>query len=234
MGDLVTIFAFALLSMCNPTLLAAVTMMMLLPRTRELMLGYLLGAYLASISIGLLVVFSLDGSSSVETAKHTFSPAEDLVLGGLALIIGLVLRSGRDERLRKRRRHRKEAKRHGEPEQPSWPERMLGRGSARVAFAVGVVLSLPGVSYLAGLGRIAKLEVNPAESALLVIGFCLVQMALLELPLIGYAVAPDWTEGAVKRFRAWLARNGRRVAYDIALGVGALLILRGAITLVVQ
>jgi hypothetical protein len=232
-GDLVDILAFALLSMCNPTLLAAVTVMMLLPRTKELMFGYLLGAYLASISLGMLVVFSLHGSGSVETAKRTLSPGEDLVLGALALIVGLVLRSGRDERLRERRRRRKEAKQHGEPK-PSWPERMLGRGSARVSFAVGIVLSLPGVSYLAGLDRIAKLDVNPAESALLVIVFCLVQMTLLELPLLGFAVAPDWTEDAVTRFRAWLARNGRRFAAFVALGVGALLILRGAISLIVQ
>ena len=233
MGDLVSIFALALLSMCNPTLLAAVTVMMLLPRTKELMLGYLLGAYLASITIGLLIVFSLHGSGGLETAKRTLNPVEDLVLGGLALVVGSVLRSGRDERLRERRRQRKEAKQHGEPK-PPWPQRLLGRGSARVSFAVGIVLSLPGVSYLAGLDRIAKLDATAAESVLLVVGFCLIQQTFLELPLVGYAVAPEWTEDAVKRFRAWLARSGRRVASYVAFGVGGLLILRGVITLIVQ
>jgi hypothetical protein len=197
------------------------------------MFGYLLGAYLASISLGMLVVFSLHGSGSVETTKQTLSPAADLVLGGLVLIVGFVLRSGRDEGVRERRRRRKEAKQGGEPK-PSWPERMLGRGSARVSFAVGVVLSLPGVSYLAGLDRIARLDATAPESALLVIVFCLIQMTLLELPLLGYAVAPEWTEGAVARFRAWLARNGRRLAATLAFGIGALLILRGVITLIVQ
>jgi hypothetical protein len=166
----------------------------------------------------------------VQTAKHTLGPAEDLVLGVIALLAGLVLRSGRDEALRERRRRRKEAKHPGPPKK-SWPERMLGRGSARVTFAVGVVLSFPGVSYLTGLDRIAKLDVNAAETALLVIGFCLVQQLLLELPLIGYAVAPDWTQDAVAGFRAWLGRNGRRAAAIVAITIGGLLIIRGLLTL---
>jgi Sap, sulfolipid-1-addressing protein len=230
MGDLGSIFLLALLSMANPTLLAAVTVMMLLPNTKRLMFGYLLGAYLTSISVGMLIVFSLHDTSSVGTAKHTLGPIQDLVLGALVLTVGLVLRSGRDERLRERRRQRKEAK-HGGPPPKSWPERMLGRGSARVTFAVGVALSFPGVSYLTGLDRIAKLDVGGAEAALLVIGFCLIQQMLLELPLIGYAVAPEWTAGAVAGFRAWLGRNGRRAATWVALVLGALLVLRGVVTL---
>ena len=78
MGDLGSIFGLSLLAMFNPTLLAAVTMMLLLPNTKKLMLGYLLGAYLTSISLGLVIVFSLHGSGSVESARHTLSPVEDI------------------------------------------------------------------------------------------------------------------------------------------------------------
>jgi Sap, sulfolipid-1-addressing protein len=233
-GDLGSIFLLALAAMFNPTLLAAVTLMMLMPRTKELMFGYLLGAYLASISLGILVVYSLHGSSGVETAQHSLTPAEDLVLGALALIVGLVLHSGRDERLRERRRRRQAEKHKGEPEPKSWPERMLGRGSARVSFAVGVVLSLPGVSYLAALDQIAKLDASRAGTAALVIAVCLIQQMFLELPLLGFAVAPEWTQGAVERFRAWLGRNARRLIERGAFLVGVLLVLRGAIELVVQ
>jgi hypothetical protein len=230
MSDLGSIFALSLLSMFNPTLLAAVTVMMLLPNTKRLMFGYLLGAYLTSITLGMLIVFSLHGSGSVETAKHTLGPVQDIVIGAIALLVGFVLRTGRDERLRERRRRRKGVEDDGPPKK-SWPERMLGRGSARVTFAVGAVLTFPGVSYLTALDRMAKLDAGVAETALLVIGFCLMQQVLLELPLIGYAVAPDWTQDAVVRFRAWLGRNGRRAAAIVALAVGALLVLRGVITL---
>jgi Sap, sulfolipid-1-addressing protein len=230
MGDLGSIFGLSLLAMCNPTLLAAVTVMMLLPDTKKLMLGYLLGAYLTSISLGMVIVFSLHGSGSVESAKHTLGPVQDLVVGAILLLVGFVLGTGRDEPLRERRRRRKEAKQAGQPKE-AWPQRMLGRGSARVTFAVGVVLTFPGVSYLAALDRMAELDASTAETALLVIGFCLIQQMLLELPLIGYALAPEWTQSAVNGFRSWLERNGRRAAAGVALAIGVLLILRGVVTL---
>lgn len=230
MGDLGSIFGLSLLSMFNPTLLAAVTVMMLLPSTKKLMLGYLLGAYLTSISLGLVIVFSLHGSGGVETARQTLSPLEDIVVGLIALLVGYVLRTGGGERLRARKERKKASKEAGEAKE-SWPERMLGRGSARVTFAVGVVLSFPGVSYLAALDRMANLDAAAAPTVLLVVGFCLMQQMLLELPLVGYTVAPEWTQDAVVRFRAWLARNGRRAGASLAFAVGAFLLVRGLITL---
>ena len=230
-SDLASIFLLSLLAMFNPTLLAAVTVMMLLPGTKKLMIGYLLGAYLTSISLGLLIVFSLHGSGGVETARHTLSPAEDIVVGTIALIVAFVLGTGRTARLEERRRRRKEKKEAGGNGKPKWPERLLGRGSARVTFAVGVVLTFPGVSYLAALDRMAKLDAGTAPTVLLVVGFCLMQQMLLELPLLGYTFAPEWTQDAVVRFRAWLARSGRRAAVLGATVVGVFLLARGFITL---
>lgn len=226
------IFLLAVFAMFNPTLLAAVTVMMLLPSPKALMFGYLLGALLTSISLGLLIVFSLNGSSSVSTARHALSPSEDIVVGLIALLVAYLLATDRDARLQARRRRRKEAKEAKQGESKSWPERMLGRGSARVTFAVGVVLTFPGVSYLAALDRMAKLDIGKVETVLLVLLFCLIQQMLLELPLLGYAFAPEWTEDAVARFRAWLARDGRKMAIYLAAVIGALLLVRGIVTLI--
>ena len=232
MSDLGSIFLLSLLAMFTPTLLAAVTVMMLLPNPKRLMLGYLLGAYTTSISLGLLIVFSLHGSASVSTAKHTLGPVEDIVVGLLALLVAFVLGSGRDARLQERRRRRQEAKEGGEEKKESFPERMLGRGSARITFVVGVLLTFPGVSYLAALDRMAKLDAGVPETVALVVGFCLIQQLLLEVPLLGYTFAPEQTQDRVTRFRAWLARNGRRAGVGLAAAVGGLLVLRGVITLV--
>ena len=231
MGDLLSIFLLSLLAMFNPTLLAAATVMMLLPDTKKLMLGYLLGAYVTSISLGMLIVFSLSDSSSVSTAKQSLSPAEDIVVGLIALLVAFVLGSDRTEPLRERRRRRKEEKAETGEAKPSWPERMLGRGSAKVTFAVGVVLTFPGVSYLTALDRIAKLDYAVVPTALIVLAFCLIQQALLEVPLLGYAIAPERTERAVTGFREWLERNGRRAAIIGAAIIGGLLLLRGLIEL---
>jgi hypothetical protein len=232
-SDLGTIFLLSLLAMFNPTLLAAVTLMLLTENPKRLMLGYLLGAYTASITIGLAIVFALHDSDAVSTSKQTIGPVEDLVIGGLLLLIAYVLATDRARPLRERRERRKEAKqaKNGEKKEPL-PMRLLGRGSPRIAFVVGVLLSFPGVSYLTGLSHIDKLGAAAVPTALLVIGFCLIQQLLLEVPLVGYILRPDATQGAVDGFRAWLARNGRRAGVYVAVVLGALLIIRGIAGLV--
>src|SRR5664279_6472752 len=103
-NQLVNIFLLSLLAMFNPSLLAAVTVMLLLPSPKRLMAGYLLGAYTTSITLGLVIVFTLQGSGSESTSKHTISPAEDIVVGLLALVIAFVLGTGRDQGFQERRR----------------------------------------------------------------------------------------------------------------------------------
>ena len=127
MSDLASIFLLSLLAMFTPTLLAAVTVMMLLPNPKKLMLGYLLGAYLTSITAGLLIVFSLHGSASESTA-HTLGPIEDIVVGLVALLVAFVLGSGRDAPLQERRRRRKEAKEAEGEKKESLPRTDAGPG----------------------------------------------------------------------------------------------------------
>ena len=72
-SNLLDVFLLSLVAIFNPSLLAAVTVMLLLPNPKRLMLGYVLGAYTTSITLGLLIVFSLHGSSTESTSKHTIS-----------------------------------------------------------------------------------------------------------------------------------------------------------------
>lgn len=234
MSDLGQIFLLSLLAMFNPTLLAAVTLMLLTERPKRLMLGYLLGAYTTSITLGLAIVFALHDSDAVSTSKQTIGPVEDLVIGGLLLLVAYVLGTDRDRPLRQRREKHKVAKqaKNGGEEKEALPMRLLGRGSPRIAFVVGLLLSFPGVSYLTGLSHIDKLDAAAAPTALLVIGFCLMQQLLLEVPLVGYVLRPEGTQRAVDNFRAWLARNGRRAGITVAIVLGALLIVRGIAGLV--
>ena len=94
-SNLVDIFLLSLFAMLNPSLLAATTLMLLLPNPKRLMIGYLLGAYMTSITLGLLIVFTLHGSSTESTSRHTVSPAEDIVVGLLVLTIAFILRTAR-------------------------------------------------------------------------------------------------------------------------------------------
>src|SRR3954470_10719495 len=152
MGEVVVLSLTAAL---NPTLLTAATVMLLLPNPKRLLFGYLLGAYTISITLGLVIIYALLDSSAVSTQKHTLSPSIDLALGGIMLVLAFVLATGRQERLAERRRAKKAAKEPSGP--PKW-QRFLGRGSARSAFVIGALLTLPGGSYIVGLSRIHDLD----------------------------------------------------------------------------
>jgi len=220
MGD---IFLLALGAALNPTLVAASTLMMLLPNPGRLMLGYLLGALMTSITLGLVIISKLENSTAVSTTKNTLSPAATMVLGVIALICAFVLGRGRDEAAAERRRARKQEK-----GPPRW-QKALGRGSPRITFVVGAMLTLPGASYLAGLSRIDKLNDSTPETVALVVAFNLIMLALLEVPLLGFATAPGWTVATIDRAKVWMSRHGRRFAMMALAVLGALLVIKSLI-----
>jgi len=217
------VFGLALLAGLNPVLLTATTVMLLLPRPKRLLVGYLLGAYTTSIAVGLAIVFWLSDSGTLSTTKHTVSPGVDIVLGALALLIAFVVGTGRLARRKERRRseHADQPKKT-----PRW-QQTLSKGSARDTFVVGILLSFPGASYLACLTTIAKLNLSNAAIVLTVVAVAVVMLLLLELPLLAYTFAPEWTPAAIERFKVWLADNGARVGVIAATAIGAALIVKG-------
>jgi Flp pilus assembly protein TadB len=212
----------------NPTLVAATTVMLLLDKPARLMTGYLLGAYMTSITLGLVIVFSLSNSSTTNTTENTISPTVDIALGLLLLALAWVLWSGRSERVRERRRERKAEKPDKGP--PRW-QRELSKGSPRTTFVVGALLSLPGASYLAGLDQIHKLHYSTAVTVLLVIGFNVVMLWLLEVPLASFFVAPDWTPRAIERAKLWVTRHAHVFAVRGFAAIGLLLVIKGIVGL---
>ncbi|MFL5898969.1 MAG: GAP family protein [Solirubrobacterales bacterium] len=229
-----TIIFWAFTAAFNPTLLAATTVMLLLERPKRLLLGYLVGALMTSLTLGMVIVFALDGSSGATSAtQSTVSPATDLAIAGLLLVVAYMIRPGRipkeTGRLADRRRRRAEKKAEKGP--PKW-QAALSKGTARTTFVIGALLTLPGASYLIGLGHIADKNASTAATVALIIAFNLVMLMLIELPLLAFTFAPEWTPDAVNRFKAWFNRNSRPLAFRMALGVAVLLIIKGVVELV--
>jgi Sap, sulfolipid-1-addressing protein len=221
------VFLFSLTAALNPTLLAATTVMLLLPRPKRLLFGYLFGAYTTGILVGLAIEHWLSGSGTVSTTKKTLSPAIDITLGCLALLVALAVRSGRVGRARDRRK----TKHAGTPQKtPRW-QTLLSKGSARDTFLVGLVLSFPGASYLAALTEIDKQNLSTVSVVLTVVAVNLIMLALLELPLISYALAPTWTPLAIERLKGWLTSHGGRAAVIVATVIGLALVVRGVLEL---
>ena len=197
--------------------------MLLLPRPKRLLLGYLLGAYTTGIVVGIVIVNWLSDSNAVSTTKHTISPSIDITIGCLFLLVAIVVGTGRVGKRRK--------KPADTPKKtPRW-QRTMSKGSVRATFVVGLLLSFPGASYLAALTEISKQNLNQVEIVLTVVASNLIMLILLEPPLIGYALAPEWTPAAVDRLKAWIGRNAQRIIVIGATVIGAALILRGVLTL---
>ncbi len=222
MGD---IFLYSLVAAANASLLTAVTVMLFLPNPKRLLIGYLLGGLLVSLTIGFVIVFDVHQSGATSTSQNSISPATDIALGLLLLVAAYVLRSERMEQRRERKKQEKEGVEKG----PSRVERVLGKGSARITFLVGMVLTLPGVSYLAALHELDNLNYGTVPTILVILGFNAMLLILLEIPLVGYVLAPERTVVAVQDFRGWLSKNGLKAGIYVAAGLGVLLVARGVI-----
>ena len=103
---------------------------------------------------------------------------------------------------------------------------MLRKGSVWHTFVVGILLSFPGVSYLAALDRLIHLHYAAAVTVLIVLGFNLVQNLSLEIPMLAFKIWPTETPAAIESAKAWGVRHGREY------GAWALAILGVALAII--
>ena len=224
------ILALCLVAVVDPVIAGAAAVMLLLPEPKRLMLGFVLGALVTSIPIGLVIVFEFQGTkSATSTTKHTVDPTVDIAVGVGCLLIAIVVATGVWDRLKERRTMRKGPH---EDKGPSRMQRELSKGSPRLTFCAGAVYeAMPSVVYLAVMHDIVKLNASTLASVLLVVLVCVAQVGLVLVPLISFAVAPTWTPMALARAKAWFSRDARKLAVVAMTIVGAWLLGRGVITL---
>ena len=218
-GTGLELFLLALAAALWPLLLAVVVVALRLPHPARLLSAFLAGALLTTVVLGMVIVRALQDSRITTSSRSTASAAFDFTVAALLLLTAFILR----------RRGRAEPKaRTG----PSWSERALRRGPA-LAFVAGIVLDIvPGFVPFVALNEIAQLHYGFAASLGLVIAFYLVMFVLVEVPLVGYLVAPQRTAALATRFNEWLGLHFLRIAIAAADVTAALLIVRGAVKLV--
>jgi hypothetical protein len=229
------IFGLAVWAAIYPTLLACVTVILLLPRPERLLLGFWLGAMAMTVTCGLIIVFTLGGSSgATTTTKHTISPIAEITLGAVLLLLALVFFSGRNARVNARVEHRREKRAEKKAQEgPSKAMRLLQRGTPRTTFVVGaLVIGTPGVTYLTAMDLLARQHLSTFTTVLVILAWNLIMLLLLEVPIIFYAVAPDGTASAVASFKNWLTRDESRIAYWCALIAATALLAIGVLHLV--
>jgi hypothetical protein len=218
----VNVLVLAVAAAVSPTILAVVIVTLRRPSPQRLLLAYLAGGLLTSVAVGIAIVTSLNGLDVVSGSSPAADPIVDFTVGALVLLIAYVLATDRDARLQARREGRRE-----KPSRDPWSERVLGHGTAPVAFAVGIALNLPGAFYLVALKDIAQGQHGIGAEAFAIVIFNLIMFLFAEIPLLGYSFAPEETQAKVEALNGWMSRNARQIVIVVATVMGLYLIARG-------
>jgi MFS family permease len=224
-----------LAAITSPTAIAAVLVILNRPRAVRLLAAYAIGSFLTSVLVGIVLVALLTATSVVAPSRRTAYPLFELTIGVLILASAAYLRSERSALLRQRvieRRAERRARKIAEAgEKPSRSAQILSTGSVGLVAALGVAMHLPGLLYLAGLGHIAHAEESTARTLLLIVLFNVVMLAPIELPLIGYIVAPERTERGVQRVNSLIRSHRAEGALLLSAIAGGYLIVSGIVGL---
>jgi hypothetical protein len=182
---------------------------MMLARTRPMLqlLAFLCGGFAMGMSVGLLVLFVF--RDTVSGATNFTLPKVQIIIGVLALLAAIVIAANITAGWFRR----------GTLTEVSTRARKLLQGrSLWVAGVVGSGIALPSVDYLAALAVILASGATPATQTWALLVFNVVALALVEIPLIGFLMAPDRTRAMMAGLHDWIRSRPRR---HVALLLGA-------------
>ena len=206
-----------------PILLVVVLVALRAPHPVRLLASFLVAALLTTLTVGLVIIYALQGTDLVSTSRDSFDPAVQIAVGSIAIVAAILIR----------RRSANAPVVESPAADSGRIEQMLERG-APLAFVAGIVLNLfPGFFPLIALKDIAELDEGFATTVALVLGFYVIMFALIEVPLVGYLVAPAWTAQATARFNVWLRENASRLAVGALAIVGLFLVVSGIVNIFV-
>jgi hypothetical protein len=225
--DILEILLLGLASALWPLLLVVVVIALNTSRPVRILGWFLVGGLLTTISIDTALVFALQGSSFVEGPRPTADGWVDIVVGLLALLAALVLHLGTEGKGPKRFRPQPKDDRPSRTQE--WIEGLVERG-ATLSFVAGIVATiLPAPFALIAMKNISELDITDAQAFGLIIVFNLLMFIMVEVPLAGFVVAPDWARRTATGFNTWLAENLRHVAiYALVIG-GVIELARGVV-----
>ncbi|SKU09563.1 gap like protein [Mycobacteroides abscessus subsp. abscessus] len=100
-------------------------------------------------------------------------------------------------------------------------------GSLWVAGVAGLGIALPSVDFLAALAVIVASGSPPATQISALLMFNVIAFALVEIPFLAHAVAPERTAEAMARLNSWIQSNRRRNIALVLTAVGCVLLAVG-------
>lgn len=197
----------------SPSILLIVAGLLSLKRPVRNASVFLASAAVVTLAVGFAVVETLKGAGLDGNHRHrTVPPALDLVLG-VAILVYAVFVARRPPREPKKKAEQREM-------------RLL------VVVGLGLFMGTPSPTYLASLHSIAKGNPSGAAAVFDVLVVSMIVLMMAELPLVGYAFAPQRTASILKTTNEWLARHGRALVLTAAAIVGTYFVVSGIAHLV--
>jgi hypothetical protein len=223
---------FAVLAALSPTALLITAIYLGSARPRTTALCYLAGAVLISTVMGIAVLLLL-------RYGHFQYPGHRTPRYGLRLGLGLLSLAAAVVVARRRPRLPDHPGRSGQPGGPGQPgsgkgivSRLVASPAPMTAFAAGVLIFMPAVTFIAAIQVIATARAGVPLSTLGLLMVIVINVAFVWLPFLAYLAAPDLTTRTLTAFNAWLRGHGRILLILALLVAGAVLTVDGLLGLI--
>jgi hypothetical protein len=205
----------ALLAAISPTALLVAAVYLGSARPRLVGSLYLAGAIIMSLVMGLVVIAILRNTGLSQPRQHTPRYGLRLGLGVLMLVAGTVLA------------RRKPKMPDPDQAKQGLVSRMIANPAPGSAFAVGLLLFAPGITFIAALQVIATARADIEMTVVAFVVVVVINAALVWLPLVLHLVAPSLTTRQLTAFNSWLRANGNKILIGVLIVGGAIMVGNG-------
>jgi hypothetical protein len=204
----------ALLAAISPTALLVAAVYLGSARPRLVGTLYLAGAIVMSLVMGLVVIAILRNTGLSHRSGHTPRYGLRLGLGVVLLAAGAVLA-------------RRKPKMPDPGKKQGLVSRMIANPAPGSAFAVGLLLFAPGVTFIAALQVIATASASVEATAVAIVLVVIINAAFVWLPLLLHLIAPGLTTQRLTAFNGWLRANGNKILICVLIAGGVIMVGNG-------
>jgi hypothetical protein len=223
-------FVLAFTAALNAKLLALDLLLIENRRPRAMFACILAGGLGVAIAIGLVDVLFVHADAVKSQGK--ISAGVDLAIGLVLIAFGTLLLTGTLPRRRKAALAAdgppgKQKKEKGD----GWAQRSLREPRLGLAVLIGVLVGLPGASYIAALHNLIAGKNSTATQVAAVIVFAIIEFFLIIIPWALLELRPEATAAMLRKSQAWLSGHAKQVLAGVAVILGTYLVISALVRL---